>query len=112
MVRSFNCLIYIVLSLIPGMIFAEPASGIGGLAANLMEPVGILSDVVSSVSLVLGVMFLFATVVKYLQHRISPLAVPISTVVFLFVCGIVLVLLPIAYKIVYTTPPYHVEHKE
>lgn len=81
------------------------ATGLGSVASNLMEPVSILSDFVVNGSLVVGIMFIFGSVIKYGQHRRNPLAVPISNVVFIFICGILLLLLPLAYKVLYEAPP-------
>lgn len=69
-------------------------TGIGAVAVNLMEPVNILSDFVQSACFIIGGSFLFASVIKYFEHKRSPLMVPISTVVFLFVLGLVLAVLP------------------
>lgn len=89
------------LLLLPNVLFAafSAPTGAGAVAGNLMEPVEIVSAFVSTASIILGGSFLFASVIKYSQHRINPLAVPISTVVFLVVAGIVLVVLPLAYKL-------------
>lgn len=71
--------------------------GVGLVANNMMEPVSLLSDFVNSACFIIGGSFLFATIIKYIEHRRSPLMVPISTVIFLLIAGIVLVLLPFAY---------------
>lgn len=85
----------VVLSIIPILSFAAQKSGIGGVASNMMEPVSVLTDFVHSACLLLGGIFFFAAVVKYFEHRRSPTMVPVSTVVFLFIAAIVLILLPI-----------------
>lgn len=69
-------------------------AGLGGVAQNLMDPVGLFSDFVYSGCIIIGGAFVFASVVKYFEHRRSPLMVPMSTVVFLFVAGVLLLLLP------------------
>lgn len=68
--------------------------GIGEVASNILEPVSILSDFVHTICLVIGIAFLFTSLIKYIEHRNSPLMVPISTVVFLLIAGIILILLP------------------
>jgi hypothetical protein len=70
------------------------AVGFGQVAVNIMEPIGLLSDFVNSACFLIGGGFLFAGVIKYVEHRRSPLMVPISTVVFLFLAGLVLLGLP------------------
>lgn len=73
--------------------------GIGGVANNLMEPVTILANFIGTIAIIIGISFLFAAFVKYMQHRVNPLAVPISTVVLLLVMGICLLLIPFLYKL-------------
>lgn len=69
--------------------------GIGSVANNMMDPVTLFYQFVSSGCLLIGGGFLFASVVKYFEHRRSPLMVPISTVVFLVIAGLVLIALPL-----------------
>ena len=79
-----------------------PATGgldLGAVATQLMEPVSVLGDFLNTACLVIGISFIFAGVVKYSQHRNSPLEIPISTVVFLFIAGVALLLLPLAYML-------------
>jgi RsiW-degrading membrane proteinase PrsW (M82 family) len=98
----------LLLVLIPGLVLADPASGIGGFASNMMEPVSIISDFVNTMAIIVGASFVFASVVKYFQYRVNPLATPLSTVIFLFILGIMLLFLPLAYKLLYEVPPYKV----
>ncbi len=60
----------------------------------MMEPIGLISDFVQSASFIIGACFIFASIIKYVEHRRSPLMVPISTVVFLVIAGSLLLLLP------------------
>lgn len=75
--------------------FGDQATGAGGLANEMMEPVGMFSHFVNAACIILGTSFVFASVVKYFEHRRSPLMVPISTVVFLFIGGTVLLMIPL-----------------
>ena len=84
---------------------AEPL-GIGRVAQNMLEPVGLFSDFVQSACLLLGGSFLVASLVKYIEHRRSPLMVPISTVVFLVIAGILLLLLPLTSYLTSSGVPY------
>lgn len=70
-------------------------TGIGGVAENLMDPVRVFSDFIEAACLLIGSSFLFASIIKYIEHRRSPLMVSISTVIFLFIAGLVLLLLPL-----------------
>lgn len=90
-------LFILLVLLLPLMGYADdpaPVYGIGEVAENLLQPVDLMADFVHSACFLIGFSFLFATVVKYFEHRRSPLMVPISTVVFLLIAGIALILLP------------------
>lgn len=80
--------------------FAMTDSGIGAMAGSMMEPLSILTDFVFSAAIIIGSSFLFAGLIKYKQHRDNPYFVPISTVVVLFVMGLILVFLPLTYRLV------------
>jgi hypothetical protein len=89
-----NLVRFVSLSLFPSILFAFGQTGLGGVAGNMMEPVTLFSDFVDTGCLVIGVGFLFASIIKYVEHRRSPLMVPISTVIFLLIAGAILVCLP------------------
>jgi FtsH-binding integral membrane protein len=74
-------------------------TGAGKVADNLMEPVSILANFIGSMSIVIGISFLLASFLKYMQYRVNPLVAPISTVITLFIMGIVLLCIPLAYKL-------------
>ncbi len=86
----------ILFFMLPAIVLAYSTggTGLGGVAVNMMEPVTLVSDFVDTGCIVVGIGFLIASIVKYIEHRRSPLMVPISTVIFLLVAGIVLVLMP------------------
>lgn len=73
---------------------ASNAGGIGNLAKNLLEPVNLFSNLVQAGCFVIGGSFLFASIVKYFEHKRSPLMTPLSTVVFLFIFGVALLAIP------------------
>jgi hypothetical protein len=85
---------------------AVAPTGIGAVANNLMEPVGFLSDFIYTGCFVIGGSFIFASIVKYIEHRRTPLLVTLSTVVFLFLAGLFLIALPFAYLIIHNGSPY------
>jgi hypothetical protein len=64
------------------------------LAGSIMEPITLFSNLINTACYLLGGSFIFASLIKYLEHKRSPLMVPISTVVFLLIAGIVLIFLP------------------
>jgi RsiW-degrading membrane proteinase PrsW (M82 family) len=81
-------------------------SGFGAMANNLMEPVTIVSNFMASASIVIGVTCLFAGLIRYMQYRVNPLANPISTVIWLLVLGVVLLLLPFVYMLTESGIPF------
>lgn len=78
---------------------APKVSGAGIVAHNLMEPVTILSNFIGSMSIVVGLTAVFASFLRYMQYRVNPLASPLSTVLLLLILGIVLLVLPLIYKL-------------
>lgn len=72
------------------------AVGIGEVAQNMMEPVNMFADFINAACFGLGAAFLLTALIKYVEHRRSPLMVPLSTVIFLLIAGVLLLLLPFA----------------
>jgi len=95
-----QCLIF------PGLSFASSQVGLGSVALNLMYPVIFLSDFVHSASLIIGGLFLFASLIKYRQHRRNPTMMPLSTVIFLLIAGVLLVCLPLISLVTKNSVPY------
>ena len=108
MKNSFYKIVIFALCVLPSIVLA--AGGVGGMANNLMEPVGLMSDFIGSGCILIGASFLFASLIKYIEHRRSPLMVPISTVVFLLIAGIVLLGLPFLYLLTGYGVPYTLVH--
>jgi len=99
---KYKLIILLTCLLVPSMAFShttKKAAGFGYMAENIMEPVSIVSDFVASASLVIGVTFLFGAFFRYMQHRVNPLAIPLSSSMVLFFLGIFLLALPYAYKL-------------
>lgn len=92
--RKTLVFIVAIISSLFAQVYAVQPTGIGGMARNMMEPVALFSDFVYTGCIVIGGSFVFASIIKYFEHRRSPLMVPISTVVFLFIAGGLLLLLP------------------
>lgn len=87
-------LIIAILALsIPCLAYAA-GGGIGDFASTLMEPTGYLLKFVKTASIFIGLFCLFSAVIRYLQHRVNPLAHPWSIIILLFVIGVVLICLP------------------
>jgi hypothetical protein len=95
----------IILGLMPALALGS-RTGLGGVAQNLMEPVTFFSDFIQSGCFLIGGSFVFASIIKYFEHRRSPLMVPISTVVFLLIAGIILILLPFLSLVMAHGVPY------
>lgn len=93
-----TCYTFLLLSFVALNVWATglaPTATIGDMAQTAMEPVGIFTDVMHATCFIIGGSFLFASIIKFIEHRRSPLMVPLSTVAFLLIAGTVLVLLPI-----------------
>lgn len=103
--RILICCVY----LLPALAFAayKPA-GIGQVATNMLEPVYLVSNFVSSASIIIGASSLFGAFLKYLQYRVNPLAAPMSTVLILFFMGLLLLVLPLVYKLTESGVPFHI----
>ena len=94
-IKILSCLKLACLLAYPAILLASSSpTGIGSVATNILEPVSLISDFIHSACFILGGAFLFASLIKYIEHRRNPLMTPISTVVFLVIAGIVLILLP------------------
>ncbi|MHB1948264.1 MAG: hypothetical protein ACYCQI_09150 [Gammaproteobacteria bacterium] len=105
-------ILLLVCLLIPVLAFADDQiTGVGKVASNILEPVLIVSDFVCSASIIIGVSSLFGAFLKYMQHRVNPLAAPMSTVVVMLVVGIVLVALPFVYLLTENGIPYFLLRK-
>lgn len=87
----------IILCLLPMAAEAAVNStvGVGGVANSLMDPVGVVGGFIQNTCLLVGGAFIFASIIKYFEHRRSPTMVPISTVVYLFLGGLLLLALPL-----------------
>ncbi len=82
--------------------------GFGGVAVNLMEPVQVASGFLSSMAIIIGMTCLFGAFIRYMQHRVNPLAHPIGIVITLLILGILLLLLPLIYKLTDSGIPFSV----
>jgi RsiW-degrading membrane proteinase PrsW (M82 family) len=97
----------LLLCFLPTLALADnPALSIGQIALNLVDIADILTVFVGSASIILGICALFAALLRYLQYRVNPLASPLSTVVLLFILGIVLLFLPYTYKLTGSGIPF------
>ena len=83
-------------ALFPEIVYAAAVRGWGETAQGWMGPVDIVMDFMVNACIVVGCTFLFATFIKWRQHKMNPLHVPISTVIFLLILSILLLCLPLA----------------
>lgn len=95
-----------LLIMIPSFCQAAKSLGIGTVATNLMDPVSVMADFLHSACVLVGGAFLFASIIKYFEHRRSPTMVPMSTVVFLLIAGLVLISLPLINYVTSNGFPY------
>ena len=93
--------LYLVWLTLPAISFAagDPSStstlGIGDVAENMLESVNLCAEFIHSACIIIGASFVFTSLIKYVEHKRSPLMVTLSTVIFLFLAGVVLLLLPL-----------------
>jgi hypothetical protein len=93
-------IIFIMLLMLLGQsAYAFKSLSLGSIADNMTEPMEIVSAFVSVGCLIVGVACIFASLVKYFEHRRSPLHVPLSTVIWLLIIGLALLALPFAYLV-------------
>jgi len=85
--------------MLPDSVWAGSLTSLGDMADSFMQPLAIVSDFFSSAAMIIGASFLFAALIKYQQHRVNPLFVPIGTVVILVVMGVLLISLPLTYRL-------------
>lgn len=104
--NSIFYIFFMVFYAIPSLGVAQEDFGLGRLADTLMGPVVVMSDFIVTGSLLIGTVFLFASLIRYVEHRRNPLMVPISTVIFLLIAGQVLILLPMLSMFVEGGVPY------
>lgn len=95
-----------ILSLIPAIAIAAPPSGIGGMAVSMMDPVTVFSDFLNTACILMGIIFFVASILKFMEHKRSPLMVPMSTVIFLFIASLVLLAIPLLTLVMPNAVPY------
>ena len=95
MTKLKKCIL-IYLGLCSAVARGATSRGVGNVARDIVgSPVNFAFNFVSTLCFVIGGAFLFASIVKYIEHRRSPLMVSMSTVVFLFIGGSALIILPL-----------------
>lgn len=65
----------------------------GDVASNLYEPLSIVINLVRAISVVCGAGLLLGSVLKYLEYRKNPVAVRLSTALFMVIFGVSLILI-------------------
>jgi hypothetical protein len=81
-------------------------TGIGEIANNLMAPVSLLSSLLYTLSILIGLLCLFSTFVRYREYRRNYIAMPLSKVIFMFVMAVILIAAPLVYKLTSSGIPY------
>jgi hypothetical protein len=65
----------------------------GEVASNIYEPVSIIIQLVRAVSFISGGGLILGGLIKYIDYRRNPIAVRLSTVTFMFIFGVSLILI-------------------
>lgn len=68
------------------------AESLGDLANTIYEPVSIVIQLVRAVSIICGAGLLLGGILKFVDYRRNPMQVRSSTVVFMFIFGLSLIL--------------------
>ncbi len=107
--RKWHGLMMIGLFL-PCVALAEFQGNLGDLAHDATDSLTVVSDFVGTVALVLGILALVSSFLRYLQHRVNPLAVPLGGVFLLGVLGCFLIALPFSYLLFGAGIPFRPPH--
>lgn len=68
---------------------------IGEVARNILEPTSFLTKAIYAMCYVIGSSLILGSLMMYKMHRDNPIQTPMSRVIFLFLFGVVIVLIPI-----------------
>lgn len=71
-----------------------PAPSLGGAATNMLEPLGIFTNVLYNIFYIVGVMCLGGAIIRYKEYRENPSQTRLSTPIFLLIIGGVFIALP------------------
>lgn len=75
--------------------FAAPtATGIGGVADNIVKAFEPLGKMLVGMSYLCGIGFAMAGIFKFKQHKDNPTQIPVGTPIALMIIGVALVFLP------------------
>ena len=103
MYKKINSLLLWLLILLQGLIttpsYAASGTSLGTMASDVMEPLAILRYMLDAGSVMIGLFLITASFSRYLRHRRNPQESPLGTVIFWLLLGIVLVVLPILYRL-------------
>ncbi len=91
---------------IGSVVFAADQEGFGQIAENLIIPVTVVSGFLAGAAIAVGLACIFGAFIRYMQYRVNPLAQPIGTVITLFILGILLLCLPLIYKLTESGIPF------
>jgi|GEM_PF-1260418 hypothetical protein len=73
--------------------------GLGDISRNALVPLDFLRHIFNIASILLGVFLLLNALMRYFRHRQNPHEAPLSTVIVLALCGILLIVIPVAYRL-------------
>lgn len=93
--------------LIPTAALASELTSLGTVALNMVEPINIVADFIGTACMITGITMIFGAFLKYLQYRVNPLVAPISTIIMLFIFGVVLLCLPFIYLLTESGIEFH-----
>jgi amino acid transporter len=85
------------------------APSVGDVASNLTVASGLFAGMLGSIFYIVGVALVTASIMQYREYKRNPAQTPISRPIILFICGLVLGLMPVAAQYLNNTfAPYSV----
>jgi Ca2+/H+ antiporter len=72
---------------------AQSSQSLGGAIGNVLQPLGMLGQLIKVVCIIAGVGMLVGSLVRYKRHRQNPVEAPLSSCIMLFLTGLALLAL-------------------
>lgn len=72
---------------------AQNSESLGGAIGNLLQPLGMLGQLIKVTCIVAGVGFIVGSLVRFKRYRQNPVEAPLSSSIMLFITGLALLAL-------------------
>ena len=91
---SWNILLLLLIAF-PAVVLAVGGKGLTGITENIFEPTSLLAKFLYAACYVVGIALILGSFLEYHEHHENPTHVHFSHVVYLFLFGVAIVLIPI-----------------